>query len=135
MNSEQIRESFLNYFESKNHLRYPSSSLIPVGDPTLLLTNAGMVQFKSFFSGDEEPPSNLLTTSQKCFRTVDIDEVGDSTHLTFFEMLGNFSIGKYFKQDAIKYSIDYLTNVLKLDINKLYITIHDSDDESSEYWN
>ena len=135
MNSEQIRESFLNYFESKNHLRYPSSSLIPVGDPTLLLTNAGMVQFKSFFSGDEEPPSNLLTTSQKCFRTVDIDEVGDSTHLTFFEMLGNFSIGKYFKQDAIKYSIDYLTNVLKLDIHKLYITIHDSDDESSEYWN
>ena len=135
MNSEQIRESFLNYFESKNHLRYPSSSLIPVGDPTLLLTNAGMVQVKSFFSGDEEPPSNLLTTSQKCFRTVDIDEVGDSTHLTFFEMLGNFSIGKYFKQDAIKYSIDYLTNVLKLDIHKLYITIHDSDDESSEYWN
>jgi len=135
LNSEQIRESFLNYFESKNHLRYPSSSLIPVGDPTLLLTNAGMVQFKSFFSGDEEPPSNLLTTSQKCFRTVDIDEVGDSTHLTFFEMLGNFSIGKYFKQDAIKYSIDYLTNVLKLDIHKLYITIHDSDDESSEYWN
>ena len=135
MNSEQIRESFLNYFESQNHLRYPSSSLIPVGDPTLLLTNAGMVQFKSFFSGDEEPPSHLLTTSQKCFRTVDIDEVGDSTHLTFFEMLGNFSIGKYFKQDAIRYSIDYLTNVLKLDIQKLYITIHDSDDESSEYWN
>ena len=135
MNSEQIRESFLNYFESQNHLRYPSSSLIPVGDPTLLLTNAGMVQFKSFFSGDEEPPSHLLTTSQKCFRTVDIDEVGDSTHLTFFEMLGNFSIGKYFKQDAIRYSIDYLTNILKLDIQKLYITIHDSDDESSEYWN
>ena len=135
MNSEEIRESFLNYFESQYHMRYPSSSLIPVGDPTLLLTNAGMVQFKSFFSGDEKPPSDMLTTSQKCFRTVDIDEVGDSTHLTFFEMLGNFSIGKYFKQDAIKYSIDYLTNVLKLDIKRLYITIHDSDNESSVFWN
>ena len=117
MNSEEIRESFLNYFESQNHLRYPSSSLIPVGDPTLLLTNAGMVQFKSYFSGDEKPPSDILTTSQKCFRTVDIDEVGDSTHLTFFEMLGNFSIGKYFKKDAIKYSIDYFDNPIFGDLN------------------
>lgn len=135
MKSDKIRENFLTYFESKKHLRYPSSSLIPVGDPTLLLTNAGMVQFKSYFSGDAEAPSNLLTTSQKCFRTVDIDEVGDSTHLTFFEMLGNFSIGQYFKKEAIEYSIDFLTNVLKLDINRLSITIHDSDNESSEFWN
>ena len=135
MKSDKIRENFLTYFESKKHLRYPSSSLIPVGDPTLLLTNAGMVQFKSYFSGDAEAPSNLLTTSQKCFRTVDIDEVGDSTHLTFFEMLGNFSIGQYFKKEAIEYSIDFLTNVLKLDIHRLSITIHDSDNESSEFWN
>ena len=135
MNSEQIRDSFLNYFETKEHLKHPSSSLIPVGDPTLLLTNAGMVQFKSFFSGDETPPSKLLTTSQKCFRTSDINEVGDSTHLTFFEMLGNFSIGKYFKKESIEYSIDYLTNILKLDIDRIYITIHDSDEESSTFWN
>ena len=83
--ADDLRDSFLKFFESKDHLILPSSSLIPSGDPSLLLTNSGMAQFKSYFSGDAEAPSNLLTTSQKCFRTVDIDEVGDSTHLTFFE--------------------------------------------------
>ena len=134
MNSNQIRERFLSYFESKAHTRVASSSLIPVGDPTLLLTSAGMVQFKPYFSGDAEPPNRRLTSSQKSIRTVDIDEVGDSTHLTLFEMLGNFSIGDYFKKEAIDFALDFFETEFGLAKERFAITIHDTDDESFQLW-
>ena len=134
MNSDQIRETFLSYFESENHLRMPSASLVPVGDPTLLLTNAGMVQFKPYFSGEATPPNRRLTTSQKSFRTVDIDEVGDDTHLTMFEMLGNFSIGDYFKEGAIEFSLKCLTSAFGISQDKLYVTIHNTDADTSDIW-
>ena len=134
MNSDDIREAFLSYFESKGHLRRASSSLIPVGDPTLLLTNAGMVQFKPYFAGESTPPNRRLTTSQKSFRTVDIDEVGDATHLTLFEMLGNFSIGDYFKAEAIEFALEFVSKGLGLERERFAITVHDSDDEAFELW-
>ena len=132
--SEEIRESFLSYFEEQDHMRMASASLIPVGDPTLLLTTAGMVQFKPYFSGESDPPHPRLTSSQKSFRTVDIDEVGDSTHLTFFEMLGNFSIGDYFKKEAIQHGLDCLSQKMGLEKDKFAITIHTTDDEAEALW-
>ena len=134
MNGAEIRETFLRFFESKGHRRVASSSLIPVGDPTLLLTTAGMVQFKPYFSGESTPPNPRLTSSQKSFRTSDIDEVGDSTHLTLFEMLGNFSIGDYFKQGAIDFALECVTGPLGLPQDRFAITIHDDDDEAFEIW-
>ena len=134
MTGDEIREAFLAYFESKGHLRVASSSLIPVGDPTLLLTTAGMVQFKPYFSGEATPPNRRLTTSQKSFRTVDIDEVGDSTHLTLFEMLGNFSIGDYFKEDAIAFGLEFVTEGLGLPQDRFYVSIYLDDDESFDLW-
>ena len=134
MTGDEIREAFLSYFESKGHLRVASSSLIPVSDPTLLLTNAGMVQFKPYFTGEAKPPNRRLTSSQKSFRTVDIDEVGDATHLTLFEMLGNFSIGDYFKKEAIDFSLGFVTEGLGLPQERFAITVHDEDDESDELW-
>ncbi len=134
MNSEQIREAFLNYFETKSHLRVQSGSLIPVGDPTLLLTSAGMVQFKPYFIGEQTPPNKRLTSSQKSFRTVDIEEVGDNTHLTLFEMLGNFSIGDYFKGGAVEFALGCLNDAYGITKEKLVATVHHSDEEASGLW-
>ena len=132
--SERLREKFLSYFESKGHSRMASSSLIPVGDPTLLLTSAGMVQFKPYFTGEAEPPNRRLTTSQKCFRTPDIEEVGDATHNTLFEMLGNFSIGDYFKREAVDFAVELMTEGYGIPLEKFAAAVHDTDDETRELW-
>jgi len=134
MKSLEIRNKFLKYFESQNHLILPSSSLIPVGDPTLLLTTAGMVQFKPYFEGSSTPPNKRATTCQKSFRTPDIDEVGDSTHLTLFEMLGNFSFGDYFKEGAINFALDCLVNTMGLPKDQFVATIHKDDEEAGKLW-
>ena len=132
--TDEIREVFLKYFEGQDHLRMPAASLIPAGDPTLLLTNSGMAQFKAYFAGESTPPHPRLTTSQKSFRTTDIDEVGDATHLTLFEMLGNFSFGDYFKKEACEWSLDLMVNHLGFDRDRMYITIYDDDDEAEQVW-
>ncbi len=134
MTSDEIREAFLSYFESKDHLRVASSSLIPVGDPTMLLTIAGMVQFKPYFAGQATPLSKRLTSSQKSFRTPDIEEVGDATHMTLFEMLGNFSIGDYFKREAIAFALELVTGGLGLPAERFDATVHHTDDEAFELW-
>ena len=132
--ADELREAFLSYFEGNDHLRMPSASLIPAADPTLLLTNSGMAQFKPYFSGEKEPPHPRVTTSQKCFRTTDIEEVGDDTHLTMFEMLGNFSFGDYFKKEACAWALDLLTNRFGLDPERLYYTVYTTDDEAENIW-
>jgi alanyl-tRNA synthetase len=134
VNSDEIRTAFLKFFEEKGHTVIPSSSLIPKNDPTLLLTNAGMVQVKPYFLGEEKPPSPRMVSCQKCFRTTDIEEVGDASHCTFFEMLGNFSVGDYFKKEAIAWAWEFVTEHLKLSPQKLWITIYLDDDEAYKYW-
>jgi alanyl-tRNA synthetase len=135
----QIRKSFLDYFKGKAHLVLPSSPLIPPEDPTLLFTNAGMVQFKEMFLGKKKSPSPAIATCQKCLRISgkhnDFDEVGFThRHLTFFEMLGNFSFGAYFKEEAIAYAWEFLTQVCNLPKDKLFATVHVSDDEAYTLW-
>jgi alanyl-tRNA synthetase len=135
MTSAEIRQRFLNFFKERDHKVLPSSSLIPFGDPSLLFTSAGMVPFKPYFLGQAKPPHPRATTSQKVFRTVDVEVVGhDGHHLTFFEMLGNFSFGDYFKEKAIPFAYEFLTHELKLDPGRLWAGIHNDDDESYEIW-
>ena len=134
MTGDDLREKYIRFFEERDHLRIPSASLIPYGDPTLLLTNSGMAQFKDYFAGKRKPPHPRVTTVQRCFRTTDIEEVGDDTHLTLFEMLGNFSFGDYFKDEACEWAFRFMTEVIGFPVERLYITVHTSDDEAEKIW-
>ena len=132
----ELREMFLSYFESKGHLRLPSFSLVPQNDKSILLINAGMTPMKPWFKGEEEPPCHRVCTCQKCIRTGDIDNVGHTArHGTYFEMLGNFSFGDYFKHEAIAWSWEFLTKVVGLEEDRLYPSVYESDDEAFDIWN
>nr|MDA8423361.1 alanine--tRNA ligase-related protein [Nitrospiraceae bacterium] len=139
MKANELRKLFLDYFAARGHKIVPSSSLVPRNDPTLLFTNAGMVQFKSVFLGEDVRDYKRATTSQKCVRAGgkhnDLENVGHTArHHTFFEMLGNFSFGDYFKKDAIAFAWDFLTEVVKLPKEKLWVTIYKDDDEAFQLW-
>jgi alanyl-tRNA synthetase len=134
MDANQLRSAFTGFYAERGHTLVPSASLIP-HDPTVLFTIAGMVPFKPYFVGDEPAPWRRATSVQKCFRTVDIDNVGTTLrHCTFFEMLGNFSFGDYFKADAIPFAWELFTEVLEVDGERMWVTVHESDDEAEEIW-
>ncbi|MGB5095590.1 MAG: alanine--tRNA ligase-related protein, partial [Agathobacter rectalis] len=131
----ELRRMYLEFFESKGHLAMKSFSLVPHNDNSLLLINAGMAPLKPYFTGQEVPPRRRVTTCQKCVRTGDIENVGKTArHLTFFEMLGNFSFGDYFKHEAIAWSWEFLTEVLGLEKDRLYPSIYGEDDEAFDIW-
>ncbi len=133
---DQLRQMYLEFFQEKGHKILPSASLIPKGDPTLLLTGAGMVPFKPFFLGKQVPEHKMVTTCQRCLRTADLEQVGvTARHGTFFEMLGNFSFGAYFKKEAIHWAWEFVTQRLKLPKEKLWVTIYLDDDEAFQIWN
>src|SRR5450755_2634249 len=129
LTSTEIRARYLDFFASKGHQKVPSSSLVPRNDPTVMLTTAGMQQMIPYFLGRETPPASRLTSAQKCFRTTDIDKVGNQRSLTFFEMLGNFSVGDYFKKDAIAFAWEFLTRVYAIDAKRLVVTVYGGDVE------
>ena len=132
----ELRKMFLEFFESKDHLKMNSFSLVPHNDNSLLLINSGMAPLKPYFTGQEIPPKNRVTTCQKCIRTGDIDNIGKTArHGTFFEMLGNFSFGDYFKEESIRWSWEFLTEVIGLDADRLYPSIYEYDEEAFEIWN
>ncbi len=132
--SDAIRAAFIEFWQSKGSHLQPSSSLIPHNDPTVLLTTAGMQQFVPYFLGKERSPYPRYVSVQKCFRTSDIDEVGDRSHLTFFEMLGNFSVGDYFKKEVIPWALEFATRAMCLEQERIWITIHETDDEANAIW-
>ena len=130
-----LRETFLSFFESKNHTRMDSASLVPQGDKSLLLINSGMAPLKKFFLGEAVPPNTRVTTCQKCIRTPDIENVGHTArHGTYFEMLGNFSFGDYFKNEAIDWAWEFFTEVLKMPKDKLHVSVYQDDDEAYDIW-
>ncbi len=134
-----VRASFLDYFEKRGHTVVPSAPIVPIGDPTLMFTNAGMVQFKDIFLGLAEPSAKRVTDSQKCLRISgkhnDLEEVGrDTYHHTFFEMLGNWSFGDYYKPEAIEWAWDLLTGVWGLPKDRLYVTVYRTDDQAESLW-
>ncbi|MGM9684102.1 MAG: alanine--tRNA ligase, partial [Eubacteriales bacterium] len=131
-----LREKYLSFFESKGHLRLPSFPLVPINDKSLLLINSGMAPMKKYFTGEEEPPRRRVTTCQKCIRTPDLERVGHTArHGTYFEMLGNFSFGDYFKNEAIPWAWEFLTECLEIPADKLWPSIYENDDEAFEIWN
>ena len=140
MTTNELREKYLKYFESKKHAIISSASLIPENDPTVLFTTAGMHPLVPYLLGEKHPEGNRLVDVQKCIRTGDIDEVGDDWHLTFFEMLGNWSLGDYFKKEAIEMSFEFLTKELNISVEKLAITVFkgdkdaEADKEAAEIW-
>ncbi|MDE2817785.1 MAG: alanine--tRNA ligase-related protein, partial [Chloroflexota bacterium] len=129
MRTDEIRQRFLDYFAEKNHLVMPGSSLIPQGDPSVLLTSAGMQQFKDYYLGLADPPRPRIATVQKCLRTDDIDEVGDQSHLTFFEMLGNFAFGDYFKEEAIAFAWELVTERFPFAKDQVWATVFGGQDD------
>ncbi len=131
-----LREKYLSFFESKGHLRLPSFPLVPINDKSLLLINSGMAPMKKYFTGEEEPPRHRVTTCQKCIRTPDLERVGHTArHGTYFEMLGNFSFGDYFKEEAIPWAWEFLTDCLEIPEDRLWPSIYENDDEAFEIWN
>jgi len=134
MDAGALRKAFVEFFVARGHLERKSASLVPIDDKSLLFNSAGMVPFKKYFSGELKPPSKRIVSVQKCFRTTDWDLIGDASHLTFFEMLGNFSFGDYFKKEACAWALELMTETLGFNAERLFYTVHTSDDEAFEVW-